>query len=390
MLPKTVQPNMNFYKCWLGASAILVSTLLHAQPQSLVPENDRCAKAIELKPGQFIAGLDNVTASKGLEFETPAVTPATCIQSVENDMWFAFSTEAGKEWYEIQIVANTCNTPAGLQALLIRSDDCNAANFSYEGCSNKINTDTIKLFLHQPTAGLRYLIWVDGYDGCFCEFSVAIKTRSPLSPTDYRFVRFDYDMSPAPPLELQDVSTSFTNNEMSIRWKADTRDNTALYIIEQLPQVDASPFARIVGFVDPRTLVGAGETEYQFTDRITPFQQGKRYAYRIVRVATDGSRSVSETFSILAKLSTSFYLAEIKPDSNPDTFIAHYINYKKGQTFTLSVKNATQETVKEMKLIKEPARDGNVTLKMADLPPGEYTFHMSNGKEKFQRPFTHW
>lgn len=379
---------MNVYKSWLAALAIFIGVLTPAQAQSLAPQNDMCGKAMPIRPGQFITGLDNVGASKGLDFETPATAEATCIQTVENDMWFTFSTVAGQEWYEVRVIAENCNTPAGLQALLIRADDCNAANFSYEGCSNKINTDTIKLFLHQPKAGLRYLIWVDGYDGTFCEFSLALSTRAPLSPADYRYLRFDYDLTPAPHLELDGFSGTFLNNEATLRWKANTLDNTALYVIEQLPELSASPYARIVGFVDPQAMVGAGDAYYEFADRITPFQQGKRYNYRIVRVATDGSRSVSETFSVTAKLSTSFYVAEIKPDPAASaTFIAHYINYKKGQSFSLRVLNAQQAPVKEMKLPKEPIRDGNITLKMADFPPGEYTFEMSNGKESFRRPF---
>jgi hypothetical protein len=381
---------MNNIRSWLTVLAATTCISLQAQPQSLNPENDRCAKALPIQPGQFIIGLDNATASKGLDLETPAMAEATCIQSVENDMWFEFRTVAGQEWYEVRIIAENCNTPAGLQALLIRADDCNAAKFSYEGCSNKINTDTIKLFLHQPEAGLRYLIWVDGYDGTICEYSVALNARPPLSPADYRYLRFDYDLAPAPHYELDGYSGTFTNNEASIRWKAGALDNTALYVVEQLPELSTSPYARIVGFVDPQAMVGVGDAFYEFTDRITPYQQGKRYSYRIVRVATDGSRSVSETFSITARLSTSFYVAEIKADTEPATFIAHYINYKKGQSFTLKVIDAQQQVVKEMKLPKEPARDGNITLKMADFPLGTYTFEMSNGKESFRRPFVRW
>lgn len=382
---------MSFLKSWFAALAILAPICVYAQPQSLVPENDRCATAMKIRPGQLITGLENVGASKGMEYETPAMTPATCIQTVENDMWFAFTTEPGQEWYEVRIIAESCNTPAGLQALLIRADDCNAAKFQYAGCSNKINTDTIKLFLHQPQPGLRYLIWVDGYDGTFCEFSVGLSGRAPLSPADYRYLRFDYDLAPAPHYELDGFSSAFVNNEATLRWKDNTLDDAALYVIEQVPDLEASPYARIVGFVNPQSLVGSGETYYEFADRITPFQQGQRYNYRVVRVAQDGSRSVSETFSVTAKLSLSFYVAEIQPDRNtPSAYIAHYINYKKGQSFNLKVLDAQDKVVKEMKLPKEPMRDGDITLKMADFPAGEYMFEMSNGKETFRRPFTVW
>jgi hypothetical protein len=355
------------------------------------PPHDVCARAIVLEPGDRLNGHTNADATPSLEFESPAVFEATCIQTIENDLWYKFTAAEGASLYEVQIIASFCTTPAGLQALLIKADGCNAATFVYRGCSNKINTDTIKLYLPAPEPNQNYFVWVDGYDGTVCEFEISLRARKDLVATDYRFLRFDYMLEGEPVQPLQDLHPTFTNNAATFTWSAEPGQSPDLYIIELLPDLteveDDSKYARVVGFVDPHHFVGLGGSEYAFTDYVTPFNQAKTYRYRIVSVDANGKRILSQTVEVKAKLVESFDVREVKAGTAPGTFTVHYINRKKGQTFQVSVENASGEQVKHMILSNEPLRDGDVTIDMNPLPHGEYVFIMGNGKESFRRSF---
>lgn len=371
--------------CWAFA-------FLYAQyPGQMAPPHDICAKAIVLDEGDQLTGHTNADATPSLVFESPAVFEATCIQTIENDVWYKFQAAANVDMYEIQIIAGFCTTPAGLQALLIKADGCNASSFVYRGCSNKITTDTIKLYLPAPEAGQNYFVWIDGYDGTVCEFDISLRARKRLQATDYRFLRFDYALENEPIVPLDDLQSLFANNTTTLNWTAEPNAAPELYILELLPDLtevkDASRYARVVGFVDPRRFVGSGRTAYSFTDYITPFNQGKTYRYRIVSVSADGKRTISPTIELKAKLVESFDVREVKVGAESGKFVVHYINRKKGQRYFISVENEAGEQVKQMTFENEPARDGDITIDMSTLPHGEYMFVMSNGKDNFKRSF---
>ena len=359
----------------------------------LAPPNDICAKAIQIDLNERLSGHTNADATISMDFERPEVFPTTCIQTLENDVWFKFRAESGVAGYEIVIAAGFCATPAGLQALLIKSEDCNASKFVYRACSNKINTDTIKLFLENPVPGENYFIWIDGYDGTICEFDVALLGRKALVPQDYRFLRFDYDMSAQAPYPADALAIGFSNNAANISWTARTQDDASLFIIELMPKMDGdkaeSAYGRVVGFVEPRKLVGDGEAQYSFNDYLTPFKDGESYDYPLVKVAGDATKLVSETFTVKAKLIESFFLGEILPASPVGSYKVNYINRKKNQNFTLWVENSSGERIKEMNLLKEPVRDGSITINMQEFEQGEYLFVMDNGKEQYKKLFVH-
>lgn len=362
-------------------------------PGQMPPPNDMCAQAIELVAGDRLYGHNNAEATPSLDYEQPALVETTCIQTIENDLWFKFAAVEGVAMYEVQITAGACNTPAGLQALLIEADGCSAAHFTYRGCSNKINTDTIKLFLDAPEAGQNYFIWVDGYDGTICEFEVALLTRAAKRPADYRFMRYDYAQQDEPIEVRPDLVSLFANNAASIEWSSDQREGNALFIIELVPElaeVDVdSRYAQVVGFVEAKALVGQGTNHYQFTDYVTPFQQGKTYRYRVVLVDEEGHRTVSQTIDAKAKLVESYEVREVKAAPEAGKYIVHYINRKRGQRFDVSVEDASGTQVKHMVLDNQPVQDGDITIDMSSFAPGEYFFVMMAGKDKFRRAFVH-
>jgi hypothetical protein len=371
--------------CWALAC-------LNAQfPGQTPPPHDVCAKAITLDPGDKLSGHTNADATPSLEFETPAIFEETCIQTIENDLWYKFKASEGVALYEIRIVAGFCTTPAGLQALLIKADDCNPAAFIYRGCSNKINTDTIKLYLETPEPGKNYFVWVDGYDGTVCEFDISLHARKGLMAEDYRFLRFDYSLDNAEIQPLGDLYSTFANNAATITWVAEPDQTPDLYVVELLPELtevdEASRYARVVGFVDPHHFVGSGRSEYSFTDYVTPFNHAKTYRYRVLSVNADGKRISSQVLEAKAKIVESFDVREVKPAAEAGKFTVHYINRKKGQRYEIAVENAHGEQVKHMVFENEPQRDGDITIDMSALPHGEYFFIMSNGREAFRRSF---
>ncbi|HHG85812.1 MAG TPA: hypothetical protein ENJ82_13780 [Bacteroidetes bacterium] len=355
------------------------------------PPNDGCARALLLERGHTILGMSNMAATVGFEFETPATAETTCIQTIENDMWFKFQTEPGFEVYEVIISAGPCNTPSGLQALLIRSDDCNNKHYVYRGCSNKINTDTIKLFLHEPKAGLQYLVYVDGYDGTICEFDIQLRGKKRLSPVDYQYLRFDYELNGDTPYAVTDLEQSFRNNQTVIQWTASSEEDIALFVIELLPELeevaDASRYARVVGLVQGRNLVGMARSKYEFRDYITPFRDGQIYTYRLVKVSRNGQRFAGETFKVKAKMITSFFVGDPEPTSETGIYSVHYINNKKKADYDLYVLDEQFIELKHLIFEDEPVRDGNVRIDMREYPPGNYYFKMDNGKQDFLRLF---
>lgn len=353
--------------------------------------NDRCAQAIEIQVGETITNQDNSGATLGLSMELPAMAETTCIQTPENDVWYKFKTVEGIDWYEIVIDMQGCTTPAGLQALVIRSDDCNAAHYLYRGCSNKINTDTIKLFLYAPDPNEQHLVWVDGYDGTACQFNVTLLGRPQLSPADYRFLRYDYDLRESQAELAPAPNIRFVNNAAVIRWTGNTLEPVALYLVEQLPEMPEDSkeqqYARIVGILDPNAMVGSGETTYEFEDMISEYMGKESMRYRVVKVLTDGTREASPVIKVQPELIESFFVDIPRKGEKPGSITVKYINHHKGQDFKLKVLDETGKVVKETALAKEPVRDGTVTLNMAGFPPGTYTFIMGNGKEDFRRSF---
>ncbi len=326
-----------------------------------------------------------------MDLQAPLTVPATCIQTLENDLWYSFTTETEFAYYEVIIVAQACNTPAGLQAMLIQSDDCNKDHYVYRACSNKQTMDTIKLFMRNPGAGQQHLIYVDGYDGTICDFDIWLRGKEVIRPMDYRYLRYDYDLSETPYGIPAGLETGFRNNMAYLSWTGSAGDETAYYVVELAPDpadlVQGSEYLQVVGIIDPRNFAGTGEVRYEFEDLISGFEQGKDYHYRIVSVGTDGGRKVSENVVIKANLIEDFFVSEVKSTQEKNVFAIIYINKKKKQDFFLSVRNVAGEVVKETALsgIKEP--DGEVTIHMEEFPTGTYYFEMGNGKESFSRTF---
>lgn len=356
------------------------------------PSNDDCQNALRIEPGQIYQHVDNAYATRGFPFQSPDTLPGTCIQSLENDLWYEFTTSDEFEVYEVVISSYSCNTPAGLQALLIQSDDCNRKHYRYRACSNTQTLDTIKLYLQNDEPGAHFFIYIDGYDGTICDFDVSLKGKKKVQGDDYRYLRYDYILSELPYGYPDGLETIFENNEAVIIWESAPEEDIAWFLIERMPDdlqdvAEENHYAQVVGRMRPSNRVGAGRATYIFKDQRTIFEDGKKYRYRIVTVDSKGDRSTSEVFNLTAELIDDFFVGDVKQGPQEGQQVVYYINRKKKQDFSLRVENGLGEVIKSLEMKKVTAPDGEVTIDMSEYPSGFYTFIMGNGKDEFRREF---
>lgn len=360
--------------------------------QDTPPPNDRCANAIPMEIGQKLTGLTNNFATTGPATESPSTRPGTCVLTLENDVWFRFTTEKGFNTYEIVITHQGCNTPAGLQALVIRTDDCNANHFDYRGCSNKQTEDTIKIFLEDSIPGLSYLIYVDGFDGTVCEYTLELKgsTQKTQTPDQLKYVRYNYDMADQPEFAPLTMQTEFINNMVEFEWVADSKDDISYFLVERFPGYEKGEilydYTEVIGIVDATNKVAGGETHYYMRDERSHFEEDE-YCYRIISVTSTGKRSYSKLIIVKGKPFYTLYVGEVKKAPEPGKFQVIYVNKKKKATYVCDVLDEKMNLVKSMTLSKEPIRDGTVTFDMNPYPAGRYYFQMSEGEHAFRREF---
>lgn len=309
-------------------------------------------------------------------------------------MWFQFTTTAEYDHYTITVNHEHCNSPAGLQALLIRADDCDARNFFYAGCSNLITTDSIKLFLRDTIPGRHYFIYIDGYDGTICNYTLSIWGKNSESVTidDFRFIKFDYDTRNVPSFDPPDLKTDMINNSVVIRWMGSNEEDVSFYAVEALPRwyspgSEEFAYAQVMGIVPSRGLVSGGPVEYSYT--LYPTSDAERdYCYRLVKVSSKGEKSFTKPFCIHLVPIKSFYVDEVVRSSVPDEYTVKYLNHVKKEDFSVEVLDESMNPVKQMQLLDEPVRDGTITIRMNGFDHGRYYFRMTNrAKEMYVRMF---
>lgn len=358
-----------------------------AAEQVIMP--DSCANAYPIAPGETIYGLSNLSANPPIPAETPGTWPETCIPTIENDMWFYFTATAEFTNYTVSISHHGCNSPAGLQALLIQNDDCNAANFDYVACSSTMTEDSIKMYLKSPVPGKRYLIWIDGYDGAVCDYNLHLSgSQDKVSILEeFKFTRFDYDEAIPVDYKPEGLQSEFLNNEALITWQAATGEDVAFYVVEE--EIEGySSYRKVLAIMDPKHSVEGVGAWYEFYDR-RPFQKPTRLCYRIIRVDIAGNRHYSESICLDAVPIQFFYVEDIrKSEAQPGFYEAHYLNRQKRQNYTVQVLDANKSVLKEMILEKIQIQTGVVNIDMREFDPGEYYFRMEADGQYFLRSFT--
>lgn len=370
--------------------ALLISILLSWGSAIAQPAYDICAHARPIEPGTRLFNEDNRLASIE-ETVLPDVQPSTCIKTYENDLWYTFTTSAAYRYYALKVDPLSCETPAGLQVLLIKTDTCDPATFSYTACLNPYAEEPLEVFWENPVPGETYLVQVDGYDGNVCAFSLQLDGFSddPRSEQEIRRMRYD-PQHPAPAFLDANLQSNFENNAVTLRWEADTREGVKFFLIEEVYEnpVTGSVSGTVVGLVDALNMVGSEETiSYQYTvDK--PFRDEAKYCYQVVKVAPDLSFSYSPISCLMTALIEDFFISEVfdYEEDEPGVYAIKFVNRKR-QDLVFSVFTADGTYIKGYTRKREPLQDGVITIDMREYPGGEYLLQVEGKRGSYRRTF---
>ncbi len=351
-----------------------------------VLENDLCTQARTITIGEKIVGLHNIGATTTLA-ESPETIPISCVKTFENDLWFKFTTVDSLNYYEVSVNPVYCNTPAGLQAMIIRADECVADSFVYRACANPREEQLLQLFMEESTEGLNFFIYVDGFDGTECGFTLELSATSndSRSIVDHKKQQMEYYKEALPPYEPVDMNVSFLNNEATIRWEDDTQSDIALFQVHRVYNRSFLTTGSIIAHIEPTKTVGVGTATYSFSDNKV-FLQGESYCYRIVKIDQSGNKSYTESLCIEADLIKDLYVTPITPTEVSGKYIFRYINKRK-QDLSFIILDKDHVELKRLLKKKEPKQDGDVTVDMNPYGPGIYYLRAECKEGYFLRKF---
>jgi hypothetical protein len=102
-----------------------------------------------------------------------------------NDQWFVIKpTVTGK--YYINISTGRCKDLRGIQATIIEGHPCEIDTYKILHCIPQIREDDVFIALDSVSAGVSYLVNIDGFLGDFCDFRIAFSSQAkgvPVNPT---------------------------------------------------------------------------------------------------------------------------------------------------------------------------------------------------------------
>ncbi|RMG66331.1 MAG: hypothetical protein D6722_15185 [Bacteroidetes bacterium] len=348
---------------------------------------DHCAEALPLRLGASPLLLTNEGATLTPTTQ-PAGRPTTCIESFENDLWFTFRTEAEYAWYAVRIEPVGCNTPAGLQALLIRADSCAPAGFVYVDCQNPQSESGLALFTRDETAGRPYLIHVDGYDGTQCTFTIAATgyATDPRELDDLRRQELDFArLAPEAERPLPMLDATFLNNEVELQWQTQSRAAVQFFQVLLYPEGQPMP-GMVLATLDPQQTVGTElSLPYRFRHQ-AEFVEDQRLCYRVAWYSVTGQKYYSPPVCVIAKPVPDLYVGEVTSGPEKGIFRVHYISKRK-QDLTFQVLNQEGQVQKEVTLKRVGLQDGDMEIDMRSFPPGNYDVRVIGKGGFFQRRF---
>ncbi len=352
--------------------------------------NDECGNAAEIQVGQRISGASNFHAT--LSATRPGLYPATCIQTYENDLWYKFTTIQPFTFYKVFLTYMDCSAPSGMQGIILENPDCSPDGFIYRACANYRNMDTIALLFQEKEPGKEMIIYLDGFDGTICTFDLWLEgfDTMAIAKQDYRHHKFDFDVETAPPFLPTSCQSKFTNNALTITWSLDGSEDADYFLVENVRSYEESgpAYSQILAVIEPKANVAGSDTYYEYTDYSTPFRNGIKYCFRVVKVDSKGTKYYGEILCREASVAENFYVTGVQFSKElPNSAVMHYINYRKNQNFKIELLDAEHNSLKSMELKKEPMRDGDITIDMTAYPQGVYYIKMDNGENSFIRSF---
>lgn len=364
--------------CWL----FLLPISLFSQP---LP-NDACNQAVELIPNNAPLTVTNAQATVNAD-ETPLSIPKTCIKSFENDLWYSFTTSAEYSWYKITINPQICNTPAGLQAMLIESPTCQADDFLYRSCVNPNAEKPITMFLEEKRVGVPILVYVDGYDGTICTFTIQLEgfKKDPRSEEDLLVPSIAYFSEYQPDYEPDNLQAQFANNEIILSWEHPTDQEVDFFLVEEVNKFSTDQkTATFRQKVPASSTVQADVARYEFQD-ISRLFPGTQRCYRIIAVNSELEKMYSEITCVQIIPIDHFFVSPVYPQGNKSMFF-QYSRERKEEIF-FEVLDAKGEVVKSYTLDKKADGEGSLTIDMKIYPPGIYQLRASCRGKSYLREF---
>lgn len=358
-------------------------TSLYAQPG-----HDACERAVPVQAGETLYGQTNEGASIS-DLQVPAGTPVTCIQTFENDLWYELQPTEGINWYQIDIVPDMCTTPAGLQGMVISGPDCGAGSFEYLDCANPQSAGDLRLFACPRAEGGKTWIYIDGYDGTECSFSLSVRgfTTDPRTIEDLRLAEMDYSAVTAS-YAPQTAGVRFENNVAVVFWEEERKSSTALFQVQRCFPYNNQVAGTIIGTLEAVQTVGTNSSTYYELRDQRGFEEGIEYCYRIVRIDTRGARGYSEPFCEAATLIDDFWISEVFSSPLSASYQIQY-NVRKKQTLRFILENEDGEELKSLLKRKEPKGDGVIRIDMSPYGTGRYALRVEGNTGTYYRTFFH-
>jgi|GEM_PF-5825420 len=378
---------MNYvYLLILVISTILNSSVFAQYEGSL--SHDECTGALRLPLNEWLHE-DNTEASLSDAQSRPAPYPETCIPTYENDLWYYFDSEGADE-FEIIIVHRECNTPSGLQAILIESEDCNPENFKTISCSSRKIADTIKIIFYTAPQPRRYLLYVDGYGGTTCRYDILFQKQEGASqnPSNMQYNRFYREYTPCAAAVQILPEVTFENNQPKLIWSDSQSDEVVYYAIERIISHSEFQHFEQVGLIKPEQTALGYQDAFSFSDYVTQYRNEDTYGYRVVRYHRDGMKTCSSELTGKAKVQNDFIVTEVEPSRQRGIYKVGYMLQKK-QKYTIAILNSAFEVLKSKPLAQTEKGEYNSQLDLAEYPPGIYYFKLSSPTDYIIRKIEH-
>jgi len=251
------------------------------------------------------------------------------------------------------------------------------------------------MFLKEPQAGVKYLIYVDGYDGTICEYNLQLSgyRNRRMYKYDYLFVQNDYHIDdPSSLFEPLSLTPKFVNNEAVLEWSVDTHEEIDFFVVSRIMEPNVAKgaipvrYGKILAVIEHQNTVGEGQAFYSFVDDRIRFQQGEKYCYKILKVDRKGAEAFTDDICLQANIIGSFYVSQVFPDQEAGKFLIKYVCNKKVD-IDFRILDQNKSYIKGKKMPKEPKGEAKLTINMQDQPPGIYYLHAVSKEGEYFREF---
>ncbi len=356
-----------FLVCWI---LFIIFLKLNAQK----PINDDCNSPISLNVNEWLKAQfnENATINKN---ELPPPVPNSCINTFENDLWYSLKTENITKPLEIIIYPFLCNTPAGVQAILYSEYDCKNLSQNFIACATKDVGDTIRFIVQNPNQYSKLMLYIDGFDGTICQFTLGVFELKDYHPFDFcKYLRFDY--LPRNPDWKQPLFLDTQNNRIKIQWSHENPEvlGYAIQIKMQKGYKTLSCFnAENYAFINQNFM------EYIYNpDQL----DSEKKCFRLLVYSKNQIMTTSD-YCIEPKVVKDFWVSPPKPVSKNE--FSYIYKVQKPQKGVIRLKDASGSIIKfkELKLLKGNF-EGTVTIN--DLPEGNYFFEFCIENDCYEYP----